>query len=432
MHRTEQQASEARSHLQEVDKEWVHLLAAEPIAELQSAMENAGKLRAMVQEQVFSVELQLADNAERLKAASAAEAGEIRKEQNNARARLAEMRDQLHSLDRDSAEREKLLAARFAHRDTLEADRKAGQAALADIEKRLREVRGESEYRGERLKIIDPGVVPERPSSPNIPLNIGAALLAGLVLPILYLTFSLAWNEQRSGSRRRGCARRPGRRMNSEARTARFFEPLGALAVGGWAAAIALAPGVVLKVVLIAPAVLMALLWWTLHTPSRWIAALFVTALLLPPLPIPVGDSGPHLCLILAGLGLISGLLWVGKWRVPVTSLNGSLIAITGVLLASVAAAAVYSGPEHALGSLARVALFAISVYVYFYTAHGPGRFQNLRLVYWTAVAAAAFACVDFYFQLPAPAGYGPQFVWLEFGRLSSSPRSFLRGKHAR
>jgi O-antigen ligase len=32
------------------------------------------------------------------------------------------------------------------------------------------------------------------------------------------------------------------------------------------------------------------------------------------------------------------------------------------------------------------------------------------------AVVAALFACVDFYFQFPAPAGYGPQFVWLDSG----------------
>jgi hypothetical protein len=31
-------------------------------------------------------------------------------------------------------------------------------------------------------------------------------------------------------------------------------------------------------------------------------------------------------------------------------------------------------------------------------------------------VGSAVFACVDFYFQLPAPAGYGPQFVWLDSG----------------
>jgi O-antigen ligase len=32
------------------------------------------------------------------------------------------------------------------------------------------------------------------------------------------------------------------------------------------------------------------------------------------------------------------------------------------------------------------------------------------------SVLAAAFGCLDFFFQLPAPAGYGEQFIWLDSG----------------
>ena len=72
-----------------------------------------------------------------------------------------------------------------------------------------------------------------------------------------------------------------------------------------------------------------------------------------------------------------------------------------------------------AAGSLARVALFGIPVYVFFFTAYGPGSPEGLshvRILFWIAAASALFACVDFYFQFPAPAGYGPQFVWLDSG----------------
>ena len=88
------------------------------------------------------------------------------------------------------------------------------------------------------------------------------------------------------------------------------------------------------------------------------------------------------------------------------------------MLLASVALAAINSGAEAAAGSLARVALFGISVYVFFYTAHGPAdaRRPAVRSSTGSAAASALFACVDFYFQFPAPAGYGPQFVWLDSG----------------
>jgi O-Antigen ligase len=187
-----------------------------------------------------------------------------------------------------------------------------------------------------------------------------------------------------------------------------------------WAAAIALAPGLPAKAALAAPAILFPLLWWSLQNPARWLALFFGAALLLPPLPIPLGDSGPHPSMLFAALGLFAGLLWLTEWQVVPTALNAAFVTLFGVLLASVAAAAVYSGGIAAAGSAARVLLFGISVYIFFYGAYGPGRQANamrsVRLLYWVAAAAALFACVDFYFQFPAPAGYGPQFVWLDSG----------------
>jgi uncharacterized protein involved in exopolysaccharide biosynthesis len=192
----EQQARDLRTRLQETDAAWAKAAAAEPLLGLQSAMEQAAELRSKIQEQVQSVELEIADVAERAK--TAADPGELRKQESDARARLAEMRKQIQNLDRESAEREKLLATRQAHRDQLDAERKAGQAALTGIDARLRDARGETGFRGERLKIIDPGIVPERPSSPNLPLNVVAALVAGLVLPILYLTLEMSFQQRRA------------------------------------------------------------------------------------------------------------------------------------------------------------------------------------------------------------------------------------------
>ena len=63
---------------------------------------------------------------------------------------------------------------------------------------------------------------------------------------------------------------------------------------GVWAAAIAVAPGLGAKAVLAAPAALASFAWWTLGKPARWLAAFLGAALLLPPLPIAIGNSGPH------------------------------------------------------------------------------------------------------------------------------------------
>jgi hypothetical protein len=188
----------------------------------------------------------------------------------------------------------------------------------------------------------------------------------------------------------------------------------GALALGVWAAAIAFRP------LLAAPVAALILIWWTLRTRTRWLALFLGAALLLPPLPIPIGDSGPHPSLVFAALGLVAGALWMSHWRVPANSLNLAFAALFAMLLASVGPAAIYSGEIAAAGSAARVLLFGISVYVYFYTAWGPGRAiearRSVRFLYAAAVLAALFACVDFYFQFPAPAGYGAQFVWLDSG----------------
>ncbi len=69
-----------------------------------------------------------------------------------------------------------------------------------------------------------------------------------------------------------------------------------------------------------------------------------------------------------------------------------------------------------AAASMARVLLFGISVYVFFFVRGAAVSFNIVRVLFWAAVGSAVFACLDFYFQFPAPGGYGPQFIWLESG----------------
>lgn len=207
--------------------------------------------------------------------------------------------------------------------------------------------------------------------------------------------------------------------MSERGLSIRAHAPLG-LVFGGWAAAIALAPSAEMKAALAAPPVALPATWWIFQRPARWLMVFFASALLLPPLAAPIGNSGPHPSLLIAAIGLVAGLVWLPDWRIPANALTARFIIFLGILTASVAQAAFHSGAEAAAGSFARVALLGISVYVFFYTAYtraGDGdHMRDVRLLYWIAVAAALFACVDFYFQFPAPAGYGPQFVWLDSG----------------
>src|SRR6266508_1004160 len=144
----------------------------------------------------------------------------------------------------------------------------------------------------------------------------------------------------------------------------------GAALLGVWAAAIAVAPSLAVKAVLAAPAAIAGVMWWVLQNPARWLALFFGAALLLPPLPIPLGDSGPHAAMLAAAIGLLAGVWWLREWRIVPSAVSAAFVSLFGILLASVAAAAVYSVGPAAAGSAARVLLFGISVYIFFYGAY--------------------------------------------------------------
>jgi uncharacterized protein involved in exopolysaccharide biosynthesis len=186
-----QQERDLQHRLEEANATAAETVAREPIQMLQAQSENAAKLRAALDQQLSAGELEIADAAERLKGANGGDAAEIRRQDSNARARLEQLRRQVQSLEKEGAERERLLAARLSKRERMDAERKSTLAQWTAVETQLREARGGAAYRGERLKLIDPGIVPERPSSPNVPLNVAAALLLGLALPVLGLTLRM-------------------------------------------------------------------------------------------------------------------------------------------------------------------------------------------------------------------------------------------------
>jgi uncharacterized protein involved in exopolysaccharide biosynthesis len=62
---------------------------------------------------------------------------------------------------------------------------------------RLLELQGTQGFRSERLRLIDPGIVPQKPSWPNVPLNLVASLLIALVASLIYLSVSFNFQHQR-------------------------------------------------------------------------------------------------------------------------------------------------------------------------------------------------------------------------------------------
>jgi uncharacterized protein involved in exopolysaccharide biosynthesis len=169
------QEADAQARLDRSEAAWTSALAHQPVDRLQQETQSAGDLKSSLQRQLLDAE------------ADASEA-----------ARADTLRKQLAQVDRDLAAKEELLSQRLAERDRLDAERSASQEAFTTVETRLSQVRSDRGYRSERLKIIDPGIVPERPSAPNLPLRVMAALLLGLVVPVIYLTLELSYRTQRA------------------------------------------------------------------------------------------------------------------------------------------------------------------------------------------------------------------------------------------
>jgi O-antigen ligase len=194
-----------------------------------------------------------------------------------------------------------------------------------------------------------------------------------------------------------------------------------ALVIGFCAAFVALAPTPWHTFAAVAAAVVLLPAVWVLDAPHRWLMLLFSVLLLTPPLPVELGGSGPHLGPAVAAFGLFIGVLRAREWRTPLGLLPLAFAAFIAVLTGSIAFALIYSGPAIATASLARIVLLSISFYVFVYTYSGPRTLKSdplreARYLFLAALAGALFACVDFYYQFPAPAGYSQQFVWLEDG----------------
>ncbi|HEY7337762.1 MAG TPA: O-antigen ligase family protein [Bryobacteraceae bacterium] len=176
-------------------------------------------------------------------------------------------------------------------------------------------------------------------------------------------------------------------------------------------------PWIAIGVLTAAPA-----LWFAFAAQREWPIILCAAAILLPPVPFPIGDSGAHPSILIASAGLLGGLARLREWRIQRSALNASLAALIAAFALSLGFAALYSGWSIAAASAARLLLFGMGIYVYFTASQGPGEVARpqaetaARWLFGIAAAAAIFGCIDFVYQLPAPAGFGAQFVWLSSG----------------
>ena len=124
-----------------------------------------------------------------------------------ARARVEVLQRRLDNLQRTMVATARTLSQRTAHAEQVQTDLNASESAFEAASRRLVDLRAAAGSHGERLRVIDPGVVPEKPSSPNVVLNVLAALLAAIVASLLFVTLEFAY--RRAAPRRFEPTQRP-------------------------------------------------------------------------------------------------------------------------------------------------------------------------------------------------------------------------------
>lgn len=126
-----------------------------------------------------------------------------------ARARQRQTELEKSTLEKRVAEKSAELAALDVRRETAAAQLSNADGRFHDLEKREMEMSVTAGLRTEQLRVVDPGIVPQRPSFPNIPLTLGAALVLSLMAALGWLTLQY------------GIARQKGRFEKRELRVAR-------------------------------------------------------------------------------------------------------------------------------------------------------------------------------------------------------------------
>ncbi len=108
----------------------------------------------------------------------------------------AALQKEIESLDKKISANQALATEERAATEPIEFDLRSARSVRDAAQARLNEIRGAAGIRGERLRVIDPGIVPQQPSSPNIPLNIFAAIFMAGVGALVAVTFGFVFQQK--------------------------------------------------------------------------------------------------------------------------------------------------------------------------------------------------------------------------------------------
>jgi capsular polysaccharide biosynthesis protein len=193
-------AAKARREAAEKAKD--QFAKATPVEALDKEVLVTGELKLEVGKELARARAELANYIGQQQAPQPSEVGERQSgwtqfEITATRTKIQDLEKQDRELLQALNDKSHLLEDLRRKRDALDAELKSARAD-EDVENtKLSDVKSSSAARGVRLKILDPGIVPQRPSFPNPPLNVAVAFVLSFMASIGYVAIRFAYDRTR-------------------------------------------------------------------------------------------------------------------------------------------------------------------------------------------------------------------------------------------
>lgn len=190
----------ASERLQRADRAREEFSRTHRVESLSASVDNMNKVR-------FDLQRELGESRASLPEMEAQAAGggpERADEIEGVRARIAAAVRADEELAKNVERDFKVLEDLKERRDELDAEQRGARAEAEAAKNRWNDTRASFAYQGERISVLDPGIVPERPSAPNVKLNVAVAFLLSLLGAALWLAYHSGFFRRRVGYQEHG------------------------------------------------------------------------------------------------------------------------------------------------------------------------------------------------------------------------------------
>jgi len=178
-------AQEARANLDRAEK---RLQTAESGSDSIPAVTGMEKELTTVSQLKYAVDRDLMDDRAQLSSAPGDSGAPA------LRAKIADLEEQDRRLNAQIESLGRNIDRSNARRDELAKESRSAHFNFDSARSALDDINAAAAFRGERLQVLDPGIVPERPSFPNVPLNVLVAFVISLIAGVSYVAIRFAWD----------------------------------------------------------------------------------------------------------------------------------------------------------------------------------------------------------------------------------------------